>query len=395
MIRELWRFSIVLAFACSKPAPRPSADIPVTVAIAQRGSAPRVISANGQMSPLGTAKVVSQVSGLVSDVAFHEGDWVEEGQILFRVDPRPYADALAQAEASLARDTATMSNSMRSADRLAALARSDYATKSSVDSARAIAAANAATLALDRAAIRTAQFNLGNTVIRAPIAGRTGGVLIRRGNYVQADPNLALVIINQIDPMLVQFSVPASVFAELQRGGRPRPLLVRVWPTDPATARGAAAPNSLSADSGRGLSPGADTNRASAQGTLTFVDNVVDTATGTVRLKAQLDNADGRLWPGQFAFITLELSVQRSALLIPAQAVELGQQQDAVYVVQADGHVDRRPVTLGATVGHYVVVVQGLAEGERVITDGQSRLRVGARVRIVGIDTTERMASVP
>jgi multidrug efflux system membrane fusion protein len=354
-----------------------------------------VISANGQMNPLGTAKVVSQVSGLVSDVAFQEGDWVQEGQILFRVDPRPYADALAQAEASLARDTATTSNSIRSAERLAALARNDYATKSSVDSARAIAAANSATLALDRAAIRTAQFNLGNSVIRAPISGRTGGVLIRRGNYVQADPNLALVVINQIDPMLVQFSVPASVFAELQSGGRPRPLPGRVWPTDPGTAKGSTAPNSVATDSGMGLSPAADTSRASARGTLTFVDNVVDTTTGTVRLKAQLENHDGRLWPGQFVFITLQLSVQRDALLIPSQAVELGQQQSVVYVVQADRQVVRRPVALGATVGHFVVVAQGLTEGERVITDGQSRLRVGARVRVVGIDTTERIASVP
>jgi multidrug efflux system membrane fusion protein len=128
-----------------------------------------------------------------------------------------------------------------------------------------------------------------------------------------------------------------------------------------------------------------------SQGTLSFVDNAVDTTTGMVRLKAQLANHDGRLWPGQFAFISLQLSIQQNALLIPNQAIELGL-QPAVYVVQPNGQALRRPVSLGATLGRLVVVTGGLAEGERVITDGQSRLTAGARVRVVGVDSTSPLA---
>jgi multidrug efflux system membrane fusion protein len=384
--------AIAVLSGCNKPAPAKVVDIPVNVAIVRRGSAPRIISANGQLNPLEMAKVIAQVSGLVTAVNFREGDWVEQGQVLFRIDPRPYENALAQAQASYARDTAIAANSERSATRLAALARDDYATKSSVDSAMATAAASLATAAYDRAAIRTAQFNLSNTVIRAPIAGRTGGLLIRRGNFVQADPNLPLVVINRIDPILVQFSVPASIFGELQSAGRPKALPVQVFPVDPGTAKGSTAPNSAAADSAMGLSRIVEGGvKGDARGTLSFVDNVVDTATGMVRLKAQLPNADGRLWPGQFVFIQLQLSVQQGALLIPNQAIELGQ-QPAVYVVQPDGQALRRLVSLGATVGTQVVVAGGVAEGERVITEGMQRLRAGARVRVVGIDSTSQVA---
>src|SRR5207253_1717556 len=175
-------------------------------------------------------------------------------------------------------------------------------------------------------------------------------------------------------------------FADLQTAGRPKPLPVRVWPTDPGTTPGSTAPNSAAADSALGMTPATDTVAAAdAQGTLSFVDNAVDTTTGTVRLKAQLANQDGRLWPGQFAFVSLQLSVQQNALLIPTQAVQLGQ-QPAVYVVRPDGQAVRRPVTLGATVGRLVVVASGVAERERVITDGQSRLTAGAHVRVVGVD---------
>jgi membrane fusion protein, multidrug efflux system len=379
---------VAAVVACSQPAPQQKPAVPVTVAVAYRGAAPRVVTANGQIDPLETARVAAQVSGLITEVAFHEGDWVRQGQVLFRIDPRPYTDALAQAQAALARDTATAAYARRYADRLDALARKDYVTKSDAESQAATAAASAATVASDAAMIRKAQFDLANTVIRAPISGRTGSLLIHRGNLVQADPNLPLVVINRTDPILVRFSVPASVFEDLQIAGRPKPLPVRVWPTDPGTAPGSTAPNSAAADTSLHLTIAADTASArDAHGTLTFVDNAVDTTTGTVRLKAQLANHNGQLWPGQFAFIALQLSVQQHALLIPSQAVQLGQ-QPAVYVVQPDSQAVRRPVTLGATVGRFVVVTSGLADGERVITDGQSRLTAGARVRVTGVDST-------
>jgi membrane fusion protein, multidrug efflux system len=385
---------LAAAAACSKPAPHPTPVVPVTVAVARRGPAPRSVTANGQIEPLETARVAAQVTGLITEVTFREGDWVREGQVLFRIDPRPYTAALAQAQATLARDTATAVYSHREAERMRALAREDYVTKSEAESSSSTAAANTATVASDRAAIQKAQFDLANTVIRAPISGRTGSLLVRRGNLVTADAREALVVINQTDPILVQFNVPASAFADLQVRGRPKPLPVRVWPTDPGTTPGSTAPNSPAADSSLGMTVVTDTAAVpDARGMLTFVDNAVDTTTGTVRLKAQLENHDGRLWPGQFAFVSLQLSIQQNALLIPSQAIELGQKA-AVYVVRADGQAERRPVTLGATVGQMVVVTSGLAEGERVITDGQSRLHAGARVHVIGVDSTTLVASV-
>lgn len=374
--------------ACSKPAaPPPRPAVPVTVAVVRRGTAPHVVTANGQIDPLETARVVAQVSGLVTEVAFHEGDWVQQGQVLFRIDPRLYAAAMQQARAALARDTATAVYARRDAERLRALAVDDYVSKDIAEGQTATAASTMATVAADRAAIATAQFNLANTVITAPISGRTGSVLIRRGNLVLADPTLALVVINRTAPILVQFNVPASLFDDVQTAGRPRPLSVRVWPADPGSGSATA-----SADTSTGMTLPIDTTAIhDAQGTLTFVDNAIDSTTGTVRLKAQLANADGRLWPGQFAFVALQLSVQPNVLLVPTTAVDIGT-QPAVYVAQSNGQAVRRPVTLGVTVGRLVVVTSGLSEGERVITNGQSRLTAGARIRVVGVDSTMQVA---
>ena len=377
--------------SCSNPAPRSAPIIPVTVAIARIGVVPRTISANGQLEPLEAARVSAQVSGLVLQVTFGEGDWVEQGQVLFRIDPRPYQAALAEAQAALARDSATASYTLRYSARQRALALRDYATKLEADSQAAAAAAAAATVAADIAAIKRAQFDLTNTVIRAPISGRTGGLLVKRGNLVQADPNQALVVINRIDPILVRFSVPSGVFDELQSRGRPKPLLVQVWPSDPGTNASSSAPNEYKTDSASriALPVGGD-----ASGTLTFVDNMLDTTTGTVRLKAQLENRDRRLWPGQFMVVSLQLSVESNALLIPSQAVQLGQ-HPAAFVVRGDGQAVRRPLALGATVGRLVVVTSGLTAGERVVTDGQSRLpATGGRVRVVAIDSTVELPSV-
>jgi membrane fusion protein, multidrug efflux system len=383
---------LAAAAACSTPAAQQTPVLPVRVAIARRAPAPLIVTANGQIDPLETARVVAQVSGLVTDVTFREGDLVRQGQVLFRINPRPYADVLAQAQAAYARDTATAAYALRNAERLTALARQDYVAKSDADAQASTAAANAATVASDLAAIRRAQFDLTNTLIRAPISGRTGSLLVYRGNFVQANPDQPLVAINRIDPVLVRFNVPATSFADLQIGGRPRRLPVAVWSADPSMT-GTATGNGTAADSSMGVTlPMDTTNVADARGTLTFVDNAVDTTTGTVRLKAVLANRTGRLWPGQFVFVSLQLGVVNGALLVPSQAVELGQ-KPAVYVVAPDGQAARRPVTLGANVGSLVIVTSGLAEGERVITDGQSRLRIGARVRVASIDSATHLAA--
>ena len=358
------------AAACSKQAPvQQQPPVPVTVASVTRGPAPNVVEANGIVEPLQTASVAAQVTGLVTNVAFREGDMVRRGQVLFRIDPRPYTAALAQAEAALARDEAQAASARRDADRYEALVKDDYVTKSQAEAQDATAAALAATVTADRAAIGKAQFDLGNTVIRAPISGRTGRILVRHGNLVQGSPAQPLVVINQLDPILVRFELPASVFPDVQRYSRGRALPVHVVPE----------------------AAGGDT----VPGRLTFIDNAIDTTTGTVALKGEFANGRGQLWPGQFVQVSLQLHVQQDALLIPPASVQTGQQGSYVFVVGSDGRATMRPITAGHAVRDVVVVTSGLTVGERVVVDGQSRLGAGTAVRITAAQPIQLGDSTP
>ena len=339
----------------------------MTVATVTRGPAPNVVIASGTVEPMQTANVAAQVSGLVTHVTFREGDTVRRGQVLFRIDSRPYAAALAQAEAALARDTAQAVSALRDAERYDALVKQDYVTRSQADAQRATAAALVATVDADRAAIQKARFDLENTVIRAPIPGRTGSVLVREGNLVGASPTQPLVVINQIDPIYVRFELPGSLFPDVQRSSRARTLPTRVVPAD----------------------SGADT----LSGRLTFVDNAIDTTTGTVQLKAEFSNGRGQLWPGQFVTVSLQFDVQPDALLVPSAAVQTGQQGSYVFVVDTASHAAMRPVSTGRPVGNAIVVTQGLSAGERVVTDGQSRLGPGAHVSITNQGPASRVAA--
>ncbi|HWJ23038.1 MAG TPA: efflux RND transporter periplasmic adaptor subunit [Gemmatimonadaceae bacterium] len=344
------------AAGCAKKDPPPKQpEVPVTIAVARRVAAPYAITANGVVEPLQTARVTAQVSGLVQSVEFREGDAVRAGQVLFRIDSRPYRAALAQAEAALARDQAQAAGAHRDAERYQELAKQDYVTKSQAEGQTTNAAALSATVAADRAAVDKARFDLGNTIVRAPIAGRTGSLLVRAGNVVAPSATQPLVVINQTAPILVRFTVPAAAFPDVQRFRRRGPLSVRV------TSGGAA-----------------DT----ATGTLTFVDNAVDTTTGTVMLKGEFPNRDGQLWPGEFVNTTLVLEVEAGALVVPSKAVQTGQQGTYVFVVQENGTAAQRPITVGRTVGDAAVVRSGLREGEKVVADGQSRLGPGSRVRV-------------
>ncbi len=353
--------------ACSRPAPQAQqAAVPVTVATVTRGAAATVVTANGTVEPIQTANVAAQVTGLVTQVAFREGDVVRRGDVLFRIDSRPYEAALAQAQATLARDEAQAANTVKDAERYEELLKQHYVTPSQTDSQRASAAALLATVSADRAAIRKAQFDLENTIVRASISGRTGSVLVRVGNLVQPGPAEPLVVINQTDPIYVRFDLPGSRFPDVQRYSRGRELPVRV-----ASADGA--PDTLS-------------------GRLTFLDNAIDTTTRTVQLKATFPNPDGRLWPGQFVPVSLELDVQPDALLVPSAAIQTGQQGSYVFVVDTAGRAAMRTVGAGAAVGDNVVVTRGLSAGEHVVTDGQSQLGPGALVRITNQQPAARLA---
>jgi multidrug efflux system membrane fusion protein len=379
--------ALLAAAGCSKKDPPPrQPQVPVRVAVVARGAAPYTLTANGTVEPRQTARVTAQVSGIVTSVDFKEGDNVQKGQVLFRIDQRPYAAALAVAQAALARDQAQAAGARRDAERYQELAKQDYVTKSQAEGQTTTAAALAATVAADRAAIDKARFDLENTVVRAPISGRTGSLLVRQGNVVQASATQPLVVINQITPILVRFTVPAALFPDVQRFNRRGALAVQV-------TSGGASIAATGAGEGGPTGSGATANSATgnaasgiatdtARGALTFVDNAVDTTTGTVVLKAEFANTDGQLWPGEFVNVTLVLDVQQNQLLVPARAVQTGQQGTYVYVVQPDLTAATRPVTLGRTLGDTVVVQGGLTQGERVVVDGQSRLGAGARVTI-------------
>ena len=366
---------------------------PVTIAAAERRPVPLELQATGTVEPLQTVTVQPQLNGPVTRVAFSEGQDVREGQVLFEIDPRPYRAALAQAEAHYARDRATAQNAEQEAKRYGALASKEYITAQQYDQARTAAAAAQATLAASRAAVEEARLNLQYATVRAPIAGRTGALMVRQGNLVRANSGQTMVTINQIRPILVRFAVPSRYLPQIQRYQRQGPVAVRVVPT----GSGQQGPLPGGPDQGGAPAPGALGDTASRQaslggtaggegvrsGTLSFVDNAVDTTTGTVMLKGTFRNEEASLWPGAFVNVTMQLTTD-TALVVPGSALVSGQQGDYVFVVKADGTADQRPVQLDRMQGGLAVLRGGVNAGDRVVTDGQMRLRPGAKVQIKG-----------
>ncbi|MBI1723938.1 MAG: efflux RND transporter periplasmic adaptor subunit [Gemmatimonadetes bacterium] len=330
--------------------------MPVTVAPVTERAVPYEISAVGTVTPLQTVAVRSQVSGILVHVGFREGDDVQAGQLLFRLDQRPFQAALDQALATLARDRAQLANAQRQVARYEELAQSDLASREQIDQLRTNAEAAAASLAADSASALTARLNLDYAQIRARIRGRSGSLYLREGNLVRTtDPN-PLVVINQIRPIGVSFAVPQRFLDDIRRYSANRRLEVGVRAQD--------------------------SSAVSAQGVLSFVDNRVDTTTGTIQLRATFPNDDSRLWPGQFVTVRLVLTVEPRALTVPSQAVMTSQRGTYVFVLQPDRTVRIQDVALGRTMDNYVVIARGLAAGDLVVTDGQLRLTAGAAVDV-------------
>lgn len=340
--------------ACAKQATPPPARVPVTIGLAERRAVPYELLATGTVEPIQTVAVQAQVSGPIVRIAFREGQDVKKGQVLFELDPRPFQAALQQAQAFLGRDRATADNAEQEAKRYAALAQKEYVTAQQNDAARTTAAASSATVASSQAAVDQARLNLQYATIRAPIAGRTGSLRVREGNLVRATDTEPLVTINQIQPILARFAVPAANLPAIQKY---RGQQIEVI-----------------ADPIGGGSP--------SEGTLDFVDNAVDTATGTILLKARFPNTDGALWPGAFVNVRLRLYVDQDALVVPATAVVAGQQGTFVFVVQPDSSAATRTVKVDRTAGDVVIVSGQVQPGDRVVTDGQLRLRQGVKVQI-------------
>jgi len=383
-------FASILALpGCNKQAAQPKGAggmpvFPVSVAKATEQSVPTELRVVGTVEASAVVQVKSQIAGQLIGVAFAEGQNVAQGELLFRIDPRPYEDALLQAqaavlrdkaqtlqaEASLARDNAQSKFADSDAQRQAELNRGGLTPRSQFDqaqstaeAAKASARATQATIetakaaqAADEAAVSKAQLDLSHCQIPAPISGRTGNLLVHAGNLVKEN-DVPLVVIHQIAPIFVSFSIPEQHLGAIRRLNAARRLAVRVF--------------------------GEDDPAHVASGTLAVIDNTVDSTTGTIRLKATFDNRDGLLWPGQFVTTVLTLDTIRNAVVVPSEAVQTGQQGSFVYAVKSDSTVEIRPVTVGPVSGKRTVIDKGVAADETVVTDGFLVLFPGAKVRAV------------
>ena len=302
-----------------------------------------------------TVSVEAQVAGELLEVHFTEGDFVHKGQLLFTIDPRPYEAALAQRQATLMRDQAVAANSRAHAQRISKLLSDGVVSPSDAEASTSAAAAAEATVAADEAELNTAQLNLEYCKIYSPMDGRTGAVLVKPGNLVKV-ADVPIVVIKRLSPIPVDFTLPQEYLPDIKKNLAVRPLRVE-----------ATVPNS----SGR-----------PEVGKLVFVDNAIDTTTGTIRVRALFDNSSNALWPGLYVNTLVTLAEQSNATVIPSQAITAGQQGSFVYVVQADGTVAPRAVASSRSVEGQAVIDKGLQPGETVVTDGQMRLVPGARVQI-------------
>jgi multidrug efflux system membrane fusion protein len=356
-------------------------DVPVTVATVAQKNVPVEVQVIGNVEAYSTISVRAQVTGQLEKAFFNEGDYVKQNDLLFTIDRRPLEAALNQAKANLSRDEASLGQSQANlardeaqaryaeaqANRYAALFEQKIISRDQAEQLRANADAIAQAVAADRATIESAKAAIGAsranvanaevqlsyTNIKSPIDGRTGNMTVKAGNVVTAN-NMELMTINQVEPIYVTFAVPESQLTAIKTYMAQGKLPVKARPQD---------------------DPGGEET-----GILTFVDNAVDTTTGTIKLKGTFPNADHKLWPGQFVRVTLRLTTQQNAIVVPNEAVQTGQNGSYIYVVKQDRTVESRSVTVGARVDQDMVIESGLEPGETIVREGQLRLAPGSRI---------------
>jgi multidrug efflux system membrane fusion protein len=327
------------------------------VGVASTKTIPVQLSAIGKVFAYATVMIKAQVSGELLSVHFREGQEVKKGDLLFTIDSRPFEAQLREAEAKLARDRAQLQNARRQSERYGAVVSKGFVSEEVHDQVVTNAAALEAAARAAEAAVEKARLELKYCTIRSPLDGVTGELKVDQGNLIKAnDTDNPMVTIRQVYPIYVSFSVPEMNLPEVRRHMAERKLEVLA------------------------VIPGGEEYPVSGQ--LDFVDNTVDPATGTIQLKASFENRDKTLWPGQFVNVVLTLSTE-SGVVVPAQAVQTGQQGHYVFVVKPDLTVEYRPVTLGRTVDGESLIRQGVAADEKVVTDGQLRLAQGALIRVV------------
>jgi multidrug efflux system membrane fusion protein len=333
--------------------PEDSAAVPVTVAKVERSTIPVELHAIGTGQAFKTVSVESQVAGIVKEVHYQQGQFVHQGDLLVTLDKSPFLAALAQAQAALARDKAQAQLDQAQLQRYDELYQQGIVPKEQYDQYLATSTAAKATVNVDEAAIQTAKIQLSYCSIYAPISGITGAQLVYPGAAVKANDAPVLVVINQVSPIYVNFSVPQQYLGSVKRLMAGSRLPVQATPTGDSTPE---------------------------KGVLTFVNNTVDPGTGTIALRASFANTHQRLWPGQFSSILLRLGQQQNVLVVPSQAVQAGQQGDYVFIAKPDMTVAVRRVSVGQTVNNKTEVLRGLSPGETVVTDGQVRLVPGTKV---------------
>ncbi len=366
--RRVARFFLVgflFLAACSggpsaeEPESKEKPAVPVMVASVFTKDVPIQVSSVGNVEAYSTVAVKSRVSGELVGVHFQEGQEVKEGDLLFTIDKAPYEVALKEAQARLERDQALARKARDDVRRNMPLAERDIVSRQSLDQYVSTAEAAEALVKADQATLENLQLQLGYCAIRSPISGRTGSLLIQKGNLVKGnDENKSLLTVHQLEPIYVTFAVPEKYLGEINRRTKEGKMEVQVY---------------------------APENQGSAEpitGVVSFVNNTVEQSTATIRLKATFQNRDRRLWPGQTTHVLLTLVVQLKAVVVPSQAIQSGQSGSYAFVVKQDQTAELRLVSVSRSTNGETVIEKGLSPGETVVTDGQLLLTSGARVSI-------------
>lgn len=348
---------LLFLFSCSKsPKQKQMPPVPVVVTEPILKDVPVQITAIGNVEAFSSVTIKSRIEGQLIKANFKEGDEVKKGQLLFVIDPRPFEEAVRQAEANLLRDKAQLDFARADLERYDELVKEELVSRQQYEKIRTTYESLKATVKADQAILDNARLQLNYCYIYSPIDGKIGSLLVHPGNMIKAN-DTQIAVINQIVPILVRFSVPEQELFRIKK----------------AMSQG-----SLKTEA---FVKGIDENY-SAEGKVVFIDNAVDLATGTVKLKAQFPNKDKMLWPGQFVNVVLTLEVKKNAFVIPYRALQTGQKGQYVWVVKEDKTAQIREVTPGLRFGDEVIIEKGLSQGEIVVVDGQLKLTPNAKVEI-------------